>query len=55
MRPLKFNLNQLNLSVRKFIYDKFFNPNIKNNSYLLLDRSITALIIINLFVMTLQK
>jgi voltage-gated potassium channel len=54
MRPLKFNLNQLNLSVRKFIYDKFFNPNIKNNSYLLLDRSITALIIINLFGMLIE-
>ena len=54
MSSTLFNLGQLNLRIRKFIYDKFFNPNIKNNSYHFIDKSITSLIVLNLFGMLIE-
>jgi voltage-gated potassium channel len=54
MKFMLLNIRQLNLKVRKFIYNKFFNPDIKNNYYHLIDKTITSLIILNLFGMLIE-
>lgn len=54
MNFMILNIRQLNLKVRKFIYNKFFNPDIKNNYYHLIDKTITSLIILNLFGMLIE-
>jgi len=54
MRLKQFNLTQMNLRMRKFIYDKFFNQDIKNNLYHFIDQSITYLIVLNLLGMLIE-
>jgi len=54
MRLNLLNLNQMNLRLRKFIFNKFFNPEVKNNLYHFLDLVITYLIVLNLFGMMIE-